>query len=102
MHRQAKLLSLEQWRPKQLLSLMYLYKIRHDDIRRVHVRNMRGAYVYSFERERYNNVKYKNSPYYKGSLIWDTLQILMRRLDNIQDFKMELLTIFQHYDPTVI
>ena len=27
---------------------------------------------YKFEVERYNVVKYKNSPYYKGAEVWDT------------------------------
>ena len=75
MHRQAYLLSLGQKRRKQLLCLMFIYKNRHDNISRLHGRNTRGANVYSFVREKYNNVKYKNSPYYKESLLWDSLQL---------------------------
>ena len=85
MHNQAKLLSLEQRRRKQLLYLMFIYKNRHDDIRRVHARNTRGANVYSFVREKYNNVKFKNSPYYKGSLIWDSLPVETRRMILLKD-----------------
>ena len=85
MHNQAKPLSLEQRRRKQLLYLMFIYKNRHDDIRRVHARNTRGANVYSFVREKYNNVKFKNSPYYKGSLIWDSLPVETRRMILLKD-----------------
>ena len=66
------LLSLEQRRRRQLLFLVFIYKTRHDDIRKIHARNTRGANVYSFVRERYNNVKYNNSPHYKGSLRYGT------------------------------
>ena len=101
MHRQAKLLSLEQRRSKQLLCLMFIYKSRHESIRRIHARNTRGANIYSFLRERYNNVKYWNSPYYKGSLLWDTLPMDTRRMDNILDFKKSLSRIYHQYDPTI-
>ena len=102
MHRQAKLLSLEQRRRKQLLSLMFIYKNRHEDIRRVHARNTRGADVYSFIRERYNNVKYKNSPYYKGSLLWDSLSVEARRSVSSLDFKKSIIQLYRHYDPVLI
>ena len=48
MHRRAKLLSLEQRRQKQLLNLMFIYKLRHEDVRRIHIRHTRAANVYSF------------------------------------------------------
>ena len=69
MHSRANLLSLDQRGQKQILFLLFIYKNRHDDDRRVHARNTRAANVYSFVREVYHNVKYKNSPYYKGSLL---------------------------------
>ena len=33
----------------------------------------RGAERYKFEVDRYSVVKYKNSPYYRGSELWDKL-----------------------------
>ena len=102
MHRQAKLISLEQRRRKQLLCLMFIFKSRHNDIRREHARNTRAANVYSFVRERYNNVKYKNSPYFKGSLLWDTLPIETCNSNNILDFKKTLATIYRDYDALVM
>ena len=45
MHRRANLLSLEQRRQKQLLSLLFIYKNRHANVLRVHGRNTRAANV---------------------------------------------------------
>ena len=66
LHAEAKLLSLDQRRKIQLLSLMYNHR-KCQDVRRPAPRATRNAVRYSFYTERYNNVKYKNSPYYKGS-----------------------------------
>ena len=57
MHIQAKSLSLDQRRQKQILFVLFIFKTRHD------------ANVYSFVSERYLNAKYKNSPHYKGYLL---------------------------------
>ena len=67
--------------------LMLFYKNRHVEARRVHTRNTRAANVYSFVPEKYNNVKYKNSSYYKGSFLWDTLPASTRLCLNITDFR---------------
>ena len=98
MHRNANLLSLEQRRQKQLLCLMFLYKTRHAEIRRIHGRNTRAADVFSFTRERYHNVKYRNSPFYKGALLWDTLPICVRQCLTVSDFKKSLKNIYSSYN----
>ena len=95
MHNQANLLSLDQRRQKQVLLLLFIYINRHIDARRVYPRNTRPANIHSFVRERYNNVKYKNSPYYKGSLLWDTLPASARLSLNIMDFKKSLKIVFR-------
>ena len=71
-HVDAKLLSLEQRREIQLLTLMYKHKTTFN-ARHIFQRATRGAERYKFEVERYNVVKYKNSPYYKGSELWNSL-----------------------------
>ena len=48
MHNHANLLSLEQRRQKQLLCLMFIFKARHYNVRRIHLRSTRAANVYSF------------------------------------------------------
>ena len=55
-----------------LLSLMYIHKANHD-VHHTFRRATRGADIYKFEVERYDVIKYKNSPYYKGSELWDAL-----------------------------
>ena len=102
MHLQANLLSLEQRRRRQLMYLMFIYKNRHDNIGRIYPRNTRGANVFSFVRERYNNMKYKNSPYYKGSLIWDELPHDVRRAEILVDFKKLLSKHYVRYDQNII
>ena len=102
MHNQANLLSLDQRRQKQVLLLLFIYKNRHVNARRVHARNTRAAEVYSFVRERYHNIKYKNSPYYKGSLLWDTLPIPTRLCLNITDFRNCLRRIYHRYNGKIL
>ena len=97
MHNEAGLLSLEQRRQKQLLCLMFIYKQRHD-VARVHVRATRAAQIFSFTRERCNCMKYKNSPYYKGAVLWDTTPASVRNSLSLLDFKKQLKTIYRHFN----
>ena len=100
MHNRAHLLSLEQRRQKQLLHLMFIHKQRHNDAR-VYERQTRAAGTYTFTRERYNCVRYKNSPYYKGALLWDNLPIHVRTCETLLDFKKRLNSIFKTYDSKI-
>ena len=98
MHNRANLLSLDQRRQKQILLLLYIHKNRHDDVRRVHERNTRAADVYSFVRERYHNIKYKHSPYYKGSLLWDNLPVTVKGCLDIKEYKNCINRIYRKYN----
>ena len=89
MHHNSHLLSLDQRRKIQLLSLMFIHKKNHNVQRPVN-RLTRGADRYKFYIERYNNVKYKNSPYYKGSELWDTLPLSTVQCDTLFEFKQHL------------
>ena len=51
---------------------MYIYKDVHS-VQREHRRATQAADRFEFHDERYGSVKYKNSPYYKGSELWDKL-----------------------------
>ena len=101
MHTRANLLSLEQRRQKQLLHLMFIHKYRHN-VARMFPRQTRAAGVYSFVRERYNCIKYRNSPYYKGSLLWDGLPINVRSCISLSDFKKCLNRIYKKYDSKIV
>ena len=96
MHRDAKLLSLEQRRQLQLLSLMFIYKEQHINARRGYNRRTRAADRYSVIREVYNCVKYKKSPYYKGSIIWDNLTDFVRDSTTLLEFKKRRTVYVEH------
>ena len=101
MHSQSNLLSLEQRRKKQLLGLMFIYKHRHLDVARVHIHRTQAALVFSFVRERYNCVKYRNSPYYKGALLWDDLHVMIKNSTTLIFFKNQLKKRYS-YSPNYI
>ena len=96
MHKNAKLLSLSQRRTIQLLSLMYIHESNFD-VQHNFPRATRGANRYKFEVERYNVVKYKNSPYYKGSLLWDRLPHNVTESVCLSEFKRNLMTLYCNY-----
>ena len=101
MHKQAKLLSLEQRRSLQLLHLMYLHK---NDIGNMRIMNCntRTARHEQFYVERYNNIKYKNSPYYKGTELWDLLPLDIIQSDSIFQFKQSLKRRYNIYCDTTV
>ena len=61
-------------------------------------RDTRVARQFSFVRERYNCIKYKNSPYYKGALLWDSLPVIARNSVNLLEFKKQLKVVYRAYD----
>ena len=98
MHDLSNLLSLEQRRQFQVLNLMFIYKNRHNDVQRIYNRVTRGANVFSFIRERYNCTKYRSSPYYKGSVLWDGLPHEAKRCVALQEFKKCLKKVYRSYN----
>ena len=97
MHNRANLLSLEQRRQIQVLCLMFIHKYRDLNARRIHHRMTRAANIYSFVRERYNCTKYRTSPYYKGSLLWDALPLVSKRCQTLLEFKKSLRIVYKTY-----
>ena len=98
LHVEAKLLSLDQRQIIQLLSLMFIHHQRHN-VRRPAPRATRNADRYKFHTERYNNVKYKNSPYFKGSELWDNLPRTTIDCENVFEFKRSLKKIYCRFVP---
>ena len=78
-----------------LLSLIYKQRC---DVARVHGRMTRAAQHFAFARERYHCIKYKNSPYYKGALLWDSLPIETCNSICLLDFKRRLNTTYKTFD----
>ena len=60
---------------------------------RIPARNTRGARRDQFDVERYNNLKYKNSPFFKGSVLWNQLPLDIAQSDSIFQFKKSLKNI---------
>ena len=100
MHRRSNLLSLDQRRTLQLLNLMYLHKANCSYIV-IPPRNTRAADRDNFVVERYNNLKYKNSPYYKGANLWSLLPIDIARSQSIFEFKKNLKNRYTMYVDTL-
>ena len=86
MHKKAKLLSLEQRRSLQFLHFMYIHKENVNNIRNM-PRSTRIARRDNFYVERYNNLKYKNSPFYKGVELWNLLPLDIATSDSLFQFK---------------
>ena len=100
MHRKSNLLSLEQRRTLQLLNLMYLHK--HDPRNtQVLPRHTRAADRMQFKVERYNNLKYKHSPYYKGAELWKVLPRDIVDCDSLFQFKKSLKNRHKTYVDTL-
>ena len=97
MHRKAHLLSLEQRRCKQLLSLMYKLS-KNVKNRKTTGRNTRQQEKYVFRTDVKIGTKYSNSPYYKGSTLWNNLSREMQLSESLCSFKVELkkhYTVFE-------
>ena len=94
MHAKSNLLSLEQRRRLQLLSLMYLHKDNTDNLRN-RVRLTREADRVAFQVEIYQNCKYKNSPYYKGANLWKSIPLELTRSPCRLHFKNELKKLYK-------
>ena len=96
MHNRSHLLSLEQRRTFQLLGLMYLQKNNPNNLS-IAPRPTRGADRDQFLLERYNNMKYKNSAYYKGAELWKLLPLDIATSDSIFQFKKNLKTNYSTF-----
>ena len=72
LHKKAKLLSLEQRRQKQLLTLMYIYS-QLDDVQHVGVRHTRMANKFVFKTANRIGNKYENSTFHRGTKLWNNL-----------------------------
>ena len=96
MHKKSNLLSLEQRQTFQLLSLMFIHKSALDNLR-IPVRNTREADRPQFYVERYQNMKYKNSPFYKGADLWKLLRMDIVESDSLFQFKQHLKCQYRTY-----
>ena len=101
MHREACLVSLEQRRKTQLLGLMYIYKNFHN-VERTFERNTRQGNRYHFITDAYQSGKYQRSPYYKGTLLWDSLPADIIILPTLLEFKVRLKRLFSPFNEVLM
>ena len=101
LHKKANLLSLEQRRIKQDLALMY--KLSKNVVnRKIHTRETRAANKYVFRIDSKIGNKYINSPFYKGTKLWDNLPDEVQKSDNIFLFKQLVGKIYKTFDKNCI
>ena len=86
-HHEANLVSLEQRRHIQLLCLMYIYK-KFVNVERIFARNTRQGC--NFRVDNYQSGKYKSSPYFKETILWDRLPDTVISLETLLEFKKEI------------
>ena len=63
-------------------------------VERIFARNTRQGNRYNLRIENYQSSKYKNSPYFKGPVLWDTLPNDAISILTLVTFKDKLKTIF--------
>ena len=65
-------------------------------------RNTRAARREHFYVEGYNNIKYKNSPFYKGAELWDLLPLYITESETVFQFKQKLKPRYKIYCDTTV
>ena len=97
LHKKANLLSLEQRREKQVLMLMYLYS-QHDNVRKICARETRSTNKFIFKTDTKVGTKYENSPFYKGTKLWNKLTRDVQFAENRWIFKGHLSKMYKKYE----
>ena len=97
-HDSIGLLSLEQRRQKQLLSIMFIHA-KKGRSRNVTNRNTRSQTKYVFKTPAKMGNKYQKSPYYLGTRLWDTLEKTTQEIPCKYAFKKYVDSIYKKYNP---
>ena len=95
LHIKANLLSLEQRMRKQLLWLMCIMPLDQNN-RKVGVCALRSNDKYVFKTDNKIGTKYKRSPYYIGTLLWNELPKDAQFSDTVFEFKKHVKNDIQN------
>ena len=95
-HLECKILGLEQRRRKQLLRLMYLHSRVEENMKKP-VRITRAVLKLVFKTASKCSTRYLNSPFYKGTLLWNGLDKDLQRVSNVKQFLKELKKLYTVY-----
>ena len=85
LHLECRILGLEQRRRKQLLRLMYLHSKVEDNVKKP-VRITRAITKLVFKTASKCTNKYLNSPFYKGTILWNALENELQHAYNVKRF----------------
>ena len=96
LHTECKILGLEQRRRKQLLRLMYLHSKVEMNIK-TPVRPTRAMIKVVFKVPIRCMGKYFNSPFYKGTILWDNIDRDLQRVTNEHQFQLGLKKLYTVY-----
>ena len=97
MHKISKMLSLEQRMRKQLLWLMYIDSLDVNN-RKPNNRVLRNNDKYIFKVDSKVGTKYQNSPYFKGTLLWNELPASTQCINDIVRFKQLISYRYRTYE----
>ena len=97
LHNECKMLGLEQRRRKQLLRLMFLHSKNENNVKNP-VRLTRAAGKIIFKTATKCTGKYMNSPFYKGTLLWNHLNPAEQRSGNVVQFGNVLARLYKVYE----
>ena len=96
LHSECTILGLEQRRRKQLLRLMHMHSKDEDNFKKS-VRITRAVVKLGFKLPTKCTGKYMNSPFYKGTLLWDRLSPDLQRVNNVDQFMKALKKMYVTY-----
>ena len=96
LHFECKILGLEQRRRKQLLRLMYLHSKVHTNIK-IPIRPTRAMTKVIFNTATRCTSKYLNSPFYKGTVLWDNIDNELQRVNNVHQFQLGVKKLYTEY-----
>ena len=89
LHKKACLIGLRQRWEKQLLILMY-HCSKCENVRYIGERVTRTNQKFVFKTETRIGSKYENSPFYRGTVLWNKLPKDTRFSENLSMFKMNI------------
>ena len=96
LHNECTLIGLEQRRRRQLLRLMYLHSKIESNVKKP-VRVTRAITKVTFKTASRCVNKYLNSPFYKGTILWNNLDVELQRIGSVKRFVGELKKLDRNY-----
>ena len=96
LHRECTIIGLEQRRRRQLLRLMYLHSKVENNLKEC-VRITRAVTKIVFKTASRCTGKYLNSPFYKGTILWNNLDVDLQKICNVNRFVKGIKKLYLIY-----